>query len=88
MVLILFNSENDVGVIVVHVKTLRQSTRFRPQIFPTSESHPWVSGYYRHHRKLNVTGILKVQLERLVFVPNHNVFLGNHSILECKRGKS
>ena len=38
MVFILFNNENDVGVIVVHVKTLRQTTRFRPQIFPTSVS--------------------------------------------------
>ena len=41
-----------------------------------------------HHGKLNATGILKVQLERLVFVPNQNVFLGNHSILERKRGNS
>ena len=88
MVLILFNGENDVVVLVVHAKTLKQTTRFRPQIFPTSVSHRWVSGYYRHHRKLNVTGILKVQLERLVFVPNHNVFLGNHSILERRRGNS
>ena len=82
MVLILFNGENDVGVLVVYVKTLKQTTNSLLQLVTAG------SPLTRHHRKLNVTGILKVQLERLVFVPNHNMFLGNHSILECKRGKS